>query len=271
MVTSNAVLRVGPIEHRILQMLDRERVRVWRVSEGHLPAGVTPPQARKSVHLLAAAGLLERIERGTYLVVPRSGRVLVSPADLVGAWFEAEPYAIVGHAAAEAHRLILDTSSVVEVQLGRSKGSVEFQGIHYVFPQAQADSLCADNVTIKVGRASTWVASPGKIVVLLLNLESARRSERPTRDTRLALEVLERGSVANLWAKTDWVRLVRRHGNAAVARRLGFLLEQTGVPGAAALQPLRGESGNQPFSPLYPATGPVDTRWKMILNDPLVR
>lgn len=79
---------------------------------------------------------------------------------------------------------------------------MEFQGIHYVFPQAQADSLCADNVAIKVGRASTWVASPGKIVVLLLNLESARRSERPTRHTQLALEILERGSVANLWAKT---------------------------------------------------------------------
>lgn len=270
-VSSNATLRVGPIANRILQMLDRQKIRVWRMSVGNLPDGITALQARKSVHLLAEAGLLERIERGTYLVAPRAGRVLVSPVELVGDWFEPEPYAIVGHAAAEAHRLILDTSTVVEVQVGRSKAPVDFQGIHYVFPQAQMDSLRADNVTIKSGQTSTSVASPGKIVVLLLNLASARRSERPTRDARLALEVLERGQGANVWEKTDWVRLVRRHGNSAVARRLGFLLEQTGVHGAAALQPLRGKSGNQPFSPLYPATGPVDTRWRMILNEPLVR
>lgn len=270
-MTSNAALHVGPVGHRILQTLDRTKCRVWHLSHDALPAGITPAQARKSLHLLTAAGLLERVERGTYLVPPRSGRILISPLELVGAWFAKEPYAVIGHTAAEAHRLTLDTSDVVELQLGRPKATVQFQGVRYVFSRAQAKVLKADNMIISTGQASTSVASPGKVLVLLLNQASARRSARPTRDTRLALEVLERGVALNLWAKVDWPRLVRRHGNAQAARRLGYLLERVGDPGAETLLPLRGNSGNQAFSPVYPDEGPVETRWRLILNDPLVR
>lgn len=271
MITSNADIRIGPVGHRILQTLDRARRLVWRVSEEGLPAGITPAQAWKSLHLLTAAGLLERIERGSYLVLPRSGRLLIPPLELVGAWFENEPYTVVGHAAAEAHRLTLDTSSVIEVQLGRPKAPVEFQRVRYVFSTARPPSLAADNAVITTGRTSTSVASPGKTLVLLLNQESSRRSERPTRDTRLALEILERGTSMNVWAKTDWPRLVRRHGNSSAARRLGYLLERSGLNGAEALLPLRGTSGNRPFSSAYPIDGPSNTRWGLILNDPLVR
>jgi predicted transcriptional regulator of viral defense system len=271
MTISNANIRIGPVENRILQALDRKRRLVWRVSAESLPSGVTPSQAWKSLHLLTAAGLLERIERGSYLVQPRSGRTLVAPLDLLGAWFADEPYAVVGHAAAEAHRLTLDTSNIVEVQLGRPKAPVEFQGVRYVFSNAQKESLGSDNALIRTGQVPASVASPGKVLVLLLNRESSRRSGRPTRDTRLAIEVLERGASANLWTKTDWPRLVRRHGNAATARRLGFLLERAGITGAEALLPLRGKAGNQSFSSVHPPEGPVNTRWGLILNDPLVR
>ena len=271
MTISNASIRIGPVEHRILQTLDRKRRLVWRVSDESLPTGVTPAQAWKSLHLLTAAGLLERIERGSYLVPPRAGRTLVVPLDLLGAWFADEPYAVVGHAAAEAHRLTLNTSNVVEVQLGRPKAPVEFQGVRYVFSNAQNESLGADNTVIRTGQVPTSVASPGKVLVLLLNHESSRRSERPTRDPRLAIEVLERGVSANRWTKTDWPRLVRRHGNAATGRRLGYLLERAGIPGAEALLPLRGHAGNQVFSPVHPPEGPVNTRWGLVLNDPLVR
>lgn len=270
MTTSNAALRIGPVEHDVLRALDRTRQRVWRVTD-KAPVGMTRLQQRKALHHLTAAGLLDRIERGTYLVLPRSGRILVPPLELVGAWFSDEPYAVVGHAAAEYHRLTFDTSNITEVQLGRVKKPVEFQGVRYVFSKPRNASLVADNAKVEAGHAATLIASPGKIMVLLLNQTSSRRSQRPTRDTRFAIEVLEAGIGRGIWASTDWARLVRRHGNSFAARRLGYLLERSLVLGAEALLPLRGSAGNAPFSPIYPVDGPVNTRWRLILNDPLIR
>jgi predicted transcriptional regulator of viral defense system len=269
MITSKAAPRIGPVEHRVLQALDRSRTRVWRVTDGG-PSGITQTQLRQALHYLTASGLLERIERGTYLVLPRSGRILVSRLELVGAWFKDEPHVVVGHAAAEYHRVTLDTSTVVEVQLSRAKKPIEFQGVRYVFSKQVKASLLADNVKINLGQTTSTVASPGKLLVLLLNQAPSRRSKRATRDTRLALEVIERGVTLRLWAKGDWVRLVRRHGNASTARRLGYLLERAAVPGAESLLALRGNAGNVRYSPIYPPEGHVNTRWRLILNDPLV-
>lgn len=269
MSTSNAAPRIGPLEHRVLQALDRSRTRVWHVTDGG-PSEITPSQLRQALHYLAASGLLERIERGTYLVLPRSGRILVSPLELVGSWFNGEPHVVVGHAAAEYHRVTLDTSSVVEVQLGRAKKPIEFQGVRYVFSKQAEASLLADNVKINLGQTTSTVASPGKLLVLLLNQTSSRHSKRATRDTRLALEVIERGVTLRFWAKVDWVRLVRRHGNSSTARRLGYLLERAAIPGAEGLLALRGSAGNVRFSPIYPPEGQVNTRWRVVLNDPLV-
>jgi predicted transcriptional regulator of viral defense system len=270
MMTSNAV-RIGPVEDLILRTLDRTNAWVWRIADGPIPASVTIPQAWNALHHLAEAGLIERIERGSYLVLPRSGRVLVPPLELVGSWLRKEPYAVIGRAAAEMHRLTLDTSNLAEIQIERSKKAIEFQGVTYAFTRSRSEATRLDNVKVSAGRSSVIVASPGKTLVLLLNLTSARRSERPVRDIRLAIEMLERGRRLGTWAKTDWVRLVVRHGNSHVARRLGFLLERADIPGSESLLALRGQSAATAFSPIYPAEGPRDTRWRLILNDPLVR
>ena len=217
---------------------------------------------------LVDAGLIDRLERGSYVVHPRSGRVPVLPVDLVGAWLADEPYAIIGRAAAEQHRLTLDTPSTIEVQLPRSKDPVEFRGVVYVFTRGPLESVTADNVR---SRSGAVIASPGKAVALLLTQEAARRGARPPRDAQLALDMLRSGRRLGTWNGTDWAGLVQRHGNAQVARRLGYLLEMLGLPGAEVLTPLRGSSGNKPFSPLYPAEGPIDTRWRLVLNDPALK
>ena len=267
-VTSNAPL-IGPVELRILQALDRSKRRVWRVGQDN-PHGLSDIQLRQSLHYLTKAGLLERIERGVYFVPPRSGRILISPLELVGAWFADEPHAVVGHAAAEQHRLTLDVSSVVEVQLTRKKHSVAFQGVLYVFSQMARPRLVADNVKVVFDSSTTLVASPGKLVVQLLTNTSSRRSSRATRDTGLVLDVLEAGKRRGLWVRVDWPRLVQRHGTASTVRRLGYLLEQLGIGSAESLLPMRGESGNVVLSPVYPMTGPIDKRWRLVINDPAV-
>lgn len=272
MNASNAVpkKRLGPVEQSLLRAIDRTRDRVWTLSADTLPPGMTPDQARHAVHRLANAGLVDRIERGTYVVHPRSGRVPMLPLDLVGAWLAGEPYAVIGWAAAEAHDLTLQTTGVAEVQLTREKAPVEFWSVRYLFTEAASSSVAADNRKIRTQTGTVTVASPGKAIVLLLRQEAARRSARVRDDTRLVLEMLERGLAKRTWAKTDWVRLVGRHGNAQVARRLGYLLELVGVEGAEALLSLRGTSGNKPFAPSLATEGPVSSRWRLVLNDPAV-
>lgn len=269
MTSSSASLRIGPIEHRILQALDRTRRRVWRVGDEPL-AGLTPTQQKHALSSLTDAGLLERIERGTYLVVPRAGLVLVPPLELVGSWFADEPYAVIGQAAAEHHGLTLDTPSIVEVQLARPKDPVTFQGVRYVFATAPRESISADNLRIQSGHGTAAIASPAKLLVLLLNHKAARRGKQPTKGTSLAREIVARGASRGLWAKVDWSRLIRRHGSASAARRLGYLLDREGVPGGDVLLKLRGSAGNVPFSPLYPPAGRIDSSWRLILNDPVI-
>ena len=270
MTTSSASSVIGPVEHRILRAADRAPGRVWRVDDGEA-IGLTPSSLHQALARLVAAGQLERIERGKYAVMPRSGRVPIRPLDLVGSWFNREPYAVVGHAAAEHHRLTLDTATTVEVLLARSKQPVVFAGVDYVFSRRDVASVTADNMASAKGGASTLVASPAKLLVLLLGASQTRRGSRPERGAGLALEVLERGAARGLWSKVNWPLVVRRHGSASAARRLGFLLEQTGQGPRDDLLSLRGQSGYVSLSPLYPAQGPIDARWRVVVNDPVVR
>ncbi len=270
MITSKAATasRIGPIEQALLRVMDRSRQRIWMLGSADVPPGLTDDQVRHALSRLAEARLIDRIERGTYLVMPRSGRIPVQPLDLLGSWLRDEPYAVVGLAAAEVHHLSMDTPSTIEVQIARRKAPVTFRGSQFVFTAANKQSVAQDNVRVKVGEGTCTVASPGKVVVRLLAQESSRRGMRPSRDASLAAEMLERGRGRDLWSRTDWKSLVMRHGNSLAARRLGYLLDQLGIGGSEDVMPLRGVSGNKPFSPLYPPRGPVSKRWRLVINDP---
>lgn len=258
----------APLESALMRDLDRKHVRVWRPSR--TPAGGLEAARRDEVaHRLVRAGSLERLERGAYLVVPRSGARLVPPLELVGAWFEGEPFVVVGATAAEYHGLTLDTPSVIDVQLARAKREVvRFQDKVYRFTRSDRESVAADNVVIRAGEQKTSVATPAKLLVLLLN--QPRRGPGTARDSRLAMEVFERGVRSNVWRSVRWARVVRLHGTAATARRLGYLLERFDQPGWDRLLPMRGRAGYSKFSAIHEAVGQVDTRWRLRLNDPVL-
>jgi predicted transcriptional regulator of viral defense system len=259
----------APLESELLGELDRRHMRVWRPSE-HRVAALSATQQWEVAHRLARAGALERLERGAYLVVPRSGARLIPPLELVGAWFSHETYAVVGAAAAEHHGLTYDTPSKIEVQLSRAKREeVSFQGKLYRFVRSRPESVTSDNSSAEVGEQRTIVAAPPKLLVLLLNQH--RRGPGTDRDSRLALEVIERGAARNVWRSVRWDRVARVHGTAATARRLGYLLERYSQPGWEKLLPLRGRAGYTRFSALHPAEGEVDPKWRLLLNDPILK
>jgi predicted transcriptional regulator of viral defense system len=64
------------------------------------------------------------------------------------------------------------------------------------------------------------------------------------------------------------LKAARRHQNAAVSRRLGFLLELLAGPSAAApLLALRGTSNSYvALSPFGASKGPADSTWRVHVN-----
>ncbi len=270
MIAGEAIMTTlaAPLEAKLLRELDRRHLRVWRPTQAPVP-GLSAAQQPEVAHRLAKAGMLERLERGAYLVIPRSGARLAQPLELVGAWFADEPYSVIGAAAAEHHGLTYDTPSTIEVQLARPKHErVEFQGKTYRFVQSRPSSVTSDNMEAAVGSQRAKVASPAKLLVLLLNQQ--RRGPATARDSRLAIEVIERGIARNLWHSVPWDRLIKRHATSATARRLGYLLERYGLPSWERLLALRGRAGYTLFSSLHPEDGPVSPRWRLRLNDPIV-
>jgi predicted transcriptional regulator of viral defense system len=258
----------APVQARLLRELDRRHLKVWRPAQDPI-SGFSSAQQREAAHRLAKAGTLERLERGAYLVVPRSGARLTPPIEVVGSWFANEPHALIGAAAAEFHGLTNDTPSTIDIQLARVKREeIEFQLKRYRFVRSSLVSVTTDNVVVRSASVSTSVASPAKLLVLLLNQH--RRGSGTVRDARLAMEVVQRGAVLDLWRTVAWDRIVRRHGTAATARRLGYLLERHDIPGAEKLLRLRGAAGYTPFSAVHPAQGPLSTRWRLRLNDPVI-
>ncbi len=270
MIAGEAIMTTlaAPLEARLLRELDRRHLRVWRPTQAPVP-GLSAAQQPEVAYRLAKAGILERLERGAYLVIPRSGARLAQPLELVGAWFADEPYSVIGAAAAEHHGLTYDTPSTIEVQLARAKHErVEFQGKTYRFVQSRPSSVTSDNMEAAAASQRAKVASPAKLLVLLLRRH--RRGPATARDSRLAIEVIERGIARNLWHSVPWDRLIKRHGTSATARRLGYLLERHGLPGWERLLALRGRAGYTLLSSLHPADGPVSPRWRLRLNDPIL-
>ena len=270
MMVGNTIMSTlaAPNQARLLQELDRRHLKVWRPAQDPIP-GFSSSQQREAAHRLAKAGTLERLERGAYLVVPRSGARLTPPIEVVGSWFANEPHAVIGAAAADVHGLTYDTPSTIDIQLARAKREeIAFQLKVYQFVRSGLVSVTSDNIVVRSASVSTSVASPAKLLVLLLNQH--RRGAGTFRDARLAMEVVERGAERNLWNRVAWDRIVRRHGTAATARRLGYLLEQQDIPNAEKLLRLRGTAGYTPFSALHPDIGPLSTRWRLRLNDPVI-
>ncbi len=258
-------IRLGHLDRRALQTLARRRLPLWDASEP-LP-DVPKARQRQMASRLMRGGYLDRIERGLYRVVPLTGASAIDPIELVGAWFAPEPHAIVGPAAAEYHGLILDTPTTVGVQLARPKPrDVVYQRMRYQFTTAARNSVLADNIDVITGRVVTHIASPGKLLVLLL--AQPRTGRFAGRDARLATEIVIRGAATDIWKGVNWPSLIMRHGNRAVARRLAFLLEQNHVDGFESLRPLVGNAEITNFSTAHPAVGPVLNRWRLRVNDP---
>jgi predicted transcriptional regulator of viral defense system len=265
-------LATGPNEARFLTDLDRGGVSVFTTARHRaLVPDLTERQVRDVVHRLATKGWLRRIESGKYLVVPRAAR---------GGWSE-HPFVVASGiaptehyvsfwSALSHHGLTEQLPRVVYVALReRQKSPVIFQDWTYRFvslAERKFFGFGAEEFSALNGAAQVAVpiAEPEKAILDSLDREALAGGISEV------IKALRRGVERGRLTMDRLVDDARRFGNAAVAARLGYLLERLDVPEAADLRPLVRRRGPPPDLSTARGGDPgtFDRDWYLNVNVP---
>ncbi len=260
---------LGENERRLFAYVQMRRQTTIRAGDLVGPLRLTGPQERKLLSGLARAGWIVRVRRGLYLVPPK--------LPLGGKW---NPDEI----------LVLDT--LMEDQKGRYQicGPNAFN--RYGFEDQIPNRVYAYNSRISGER------TVGAVALTLIRVAIERHGDTEQAQTAEGLTAVYSSRVRTLvdavydWSRFNslpkgfgWIRtelaagrvgaaeLVRatlRYGDLGTIRRVGALLDRSGV--AVALlrkleRALKPSSSLIAWNPARPKRGTVDRRWGIIWND----
>lgn len=232
--------------------------------------GVAESYLSVLLHRLHAAGMLRRLQRGTYALA--SGLPGVSEAHPFAVGMALVPgSAVSGWAALHHHGLTEQIPRVDTLTTTRRVATPSMRGADKAAPSTwKVAGQTFEIVTVVpdhfFGDEEVWV---GEERVRILDRERALLDcfALPRRFGGVAegLGILEEHLGA-----IDVKRLVAhalRYGKDAVARRVGFALEGRGVP-ARVLEPLRRRPliGFRPLDPTREPVGPRNPRWNLVEN-----
>ena len=236
-----------------------------------LLADFTDTQLHDIVHGLWRKGWLDRIEPGKYVVVPRAARRGWSEHPFVVAEGIAPPEHYVSYWSALSHHdLTEQLPRVVYVAtLGVKKPELRYRGWRYRFvplTEPKFFGFTTEEFTALNGAAhvEVQVAEPEKAIIDSLD------HERFSDGIAEAAKAVRRGLEGQRMSVPRLLEYAVRFPNAAVAARLGHLLERYGAP-AEATEPLRAairRRGPPPYlSPRAPREGAaLDPRWYLRVN-----
>ena len=221
---------------------------------------VSPETAARRLSALASRGWLRRVRRGLYLAVPVD-------AQTPGAWTE-DPWYLadlvwkpcyIGGWSAANHWSLTDQvfrSTIVVTAQRIRRVEQELAGAAYLVHHVDPERLAWGLVGEWRHDRRVLVSTPERTVADLLS--------NPTLGggIRHSMEILD-----SLLADTSidsLVEAVRRLGNGAGLKRLGYLLEQRGHSSEAIDEPLT--AGVSLLDPALPAVGPRSPQWGLRVN-----
>jgi predicted transcriptional regulator of viral defense system len=265
-------LATGPTEAHLLTELERSGVSVFATGRHRrLVPDLTERQLRDTVHQLAKKGWLRRIEAGKYLVVPRAARGGWSEHPFVVASGIAPPEHYVSFWAALSHHgLTEQLPRVVHVALReRQKAAVTFQEWTYRFVSMAERKFFGFgdqefSALNGAARIMVPIAEPEKAIVDALDQEALAGGISEV------IKALRRGVERRRLTMDRLLEYTRRFGSAAVAARLGYLLERLDVPEAADFRPLVRRRGPPPALSTARGDAPAlfDRDWYLNVNVP---
>lgn len=260
---------LGQLEARFFAFIQGRNLQVVQTGDLTRELGLTPTQERKLLSRLARSGLITRVRRGLYLVPPRL------PAG--GKWSPGE---------------FLALKTLIEDK----HGTYQICGPNAFYRYSWSDQV--PNRMYVYNNSMSGERQVGTIALTLIKVADERLGATEVVKTPDGIDVVYSSRTRSLmdavydWSRFnslpqayEWIRaelatddalaarLVNvslRYGNQGTLRRIGKLLELTGVSEFLLRKlerALYSSSSLIPWIPTFPKRGRTDPRWGIVFND----
>jgi predicted transcriptional regulator of viral defense system len=223
-----------------------------------------PSLASSLLHKAAKRGLVSRLKRGLFVIVPPEmgsstayfGNPYLVARHLVGS----APYFISHGSAMELHRMVTQPQFVIFISSTKRIPKQTLHGTEFRFVYLNSRHF--------FGTMKHWVTKEQSVEVSDLErtiIDGLRQPEYCGGITEVA---------KGLWIRRSDLRLEKlleysaRFGSGAVTRRLGYLLELFGVALESELEALRKSltATYVQLDPILPREGPHLAKWRLQIN-----
>jgi predicted transcriptional regulator of viral defense system len=228
--------------------------------------GLTIPLASSLLHKARKRGLISRLKRGLFVIVPPelgssseySGNPYLIARYLVGD----APYFLSHATAMELHRMVTQPQFVIFVSTTKRILRQTLHGTEFRFVLTTPKHF--------FGSTKHWVTKQDSVEISDLErtvLDGLRHPELCGGITDVAKGFWMRHADVRVTKLLDYAK---RLGIGSVNRRLGYLLEVFGFATEAELQSLRKAltATYAPLDPSLPSEGPHLAKWRLQLNVP---
>lgn len=262
--------RLGNLERQLLAYAQMRKLRQLRTGDLTGPLGITAKQERELLTRLAKSGLIAKVRRGLYLVPsrlplgtrwnPDEALVLNTLlADRGGRYQVCGPNAF--------NRYGFDNQVPTRVYAYNNRLSEERTvGAVALNLIKVADERLGDTEQERTPEGDPIVYSSRVRTLLDAVYDWSRFNSLPRGYAWIRADL-----AAGRVAEADLVRVTLRFGNISTIRRMGALLEREGAR-ESLLRKLAGALDRPtsviPWIPTRPATGMINRRWGVRLNEP---
>jgi predicted transcriptional regulator of viral defense system len=228
--------------------------------------GLRPALASSLLHKAAKRGLVSRLQRGVWVLVPPelgSATEYAGNPYLVAQRLVCDAPHFISHASAmEIHRMVTQPQFVVFASSTKRFANRTLHGTEFRFVLIKPNHF--------FGTTKHWVTKQESVDISDLErtvIDGLRQPEYCGGVTEVAKGLWMRHADMQPAKLVDYALRLRV---GAVTRRLGYLLELYGIAPEHALARLRQSltSTYQPLDPILPREGPHLGRWRLQVNIP---
>lgn len=247
-------------ESLLLSKLEKSGIEIFSVGQVTSMFDFTPAVASKVVHKLSVDGRLRRIQKSTYIVVPKghNPEVYTLPATLIASAL-VKPYYLSYWTALHYYGWTEQPSRTVFVATTKLKIPVTVSGVTFKFVKLRQPRFFGFTLH-KIDGHEVFIAEPEKTIVDCLD------------QPRYCGEIVE--IAKGLWygrKEFDFEKMRRyalRMENGAIIKRLGFLMEVLGVGSKSLRNSLKAHktSGYAPLDTGVRGKGTYNNDWNLFVN-----